>query len=131
MTFIQSIETCLGPKYATFKGRASRSEYGWFILFQLLAGLAFGLIVGSWFPDVYLEYEDMLTLAFFLCFLIPNLAAGSRRLHDLDRNGWLVLILFIPLIGVVVFGCLLIVRGTEGGNQYGPDPTAAKGPWNA
>ena len=89
MTFGESISICF-KKYATFEGRASRSEYWWFFLFTLLASTATGII------------SEALSALFSLAVLLPSLAVGARRLHDTDRSGWFLLLWFIPLIGWIV-----------------------------
>jgi uncharacterized membrane protein YhaH (DUF805 family) len=80
MEFGQAISTCLS-KYASFLGRASRPEFWWFFLFQVLASLAASLI-GDWLNGVVV-----------LALLLPGLAVGTRRLHDIGRTGWWQLIM--------------------------------------
>ncbi len=89
MTFQESIKTCF-TKYATFDGRASRSEYWWFFLFLMLGSLATAAI------------GDKLSLLFSLATIVPSLAAAARRLHDTNRSGWWQLIALIPLAGMIV-----------------------------
>jgi uncharacterized membrane protein YhaH (DUF805 family) len=89
MTFQESITTCF-RKYADFSGRASRSEYWWFMLFCILASAACSLV------------SETLGGLFTLGVLLPSLAAASRRLHDTNRSGWSQLIALIPLIGFIV-----------------------------
>ena len=89
MTFQESITTCF-KKYADFSGRASRSEYWWFILFYFLASGACSII------------SQTLGGLFSLAVLLPSLAAASRRLHDTNRSGWWQLIVLLPLIGMIV-----------------------------
>ncbi|WP_265950038.1 DUF805 domain-containing protein [Dechloromonas sp. A34] len=86
MTFGESIQTCF-TKYADFSGRASRSEYWWWVLFVFLATMVTGVI------------SDKLSALFSLAVLLPGLAVGARRLHDIDKSGWLQLLYFIPLLG--------------------------------
>lgn len=95
MTFVESIRTCFG-KYADFTGRASRSEFWWWVLFNVLAGMALGMI------------NSRLGQIFSLAVLLPNIAVTARRLHDTDRSGWFQLVGLIPVIGwiVVVFWCV-------------------------
>ena len=73
--FLQAIKSCLN-QYAMFSGRASRSEYWWFFLFQVLA-----LIVTSMLGDTAYSIVALLLL-------LPALAVGARRLHDIGRSGW-------------------------------------------
>ena len=75
MEFGQAISTCLS-KYARFSGRASRPEFWWFFLFQVLASLA-ATLIGDWLNGVVV-----------LLLLLPGLAVGTRRLHDIGKTGW-------------------------------------------
>ena len=94
MTFTESISTCFS-KYSTFDGTASRSEYWWFFLFLVLAGLALSMV------------SETVAAIFNLATLIPVLAVGARRLHDTDRSGWWQLLYFIPFIGWIAVIVLL------------------------
>lgn len=99
MDFGTSIKTCFS-KYATFSGRARRSEFWWFFLFSILGSIVAAIIdaaIGSEMGAV----GNIFSLALFL----PSLAVGSRRLHDINKSGWwqiLPLVGFVPmLIGIV------------------------------
>ena len=142
MGFIGAVKTCF-KKYITFSGRASRSEYWYFFLFNFLASFLLGGISRSLFSNLYL-----------LMVFLPYLAVLARRLHDLNFHGWWMLLGFVspviaiftaiaglgggdgpgpglllnilgsiclifPLIFFVVF---LAWRGTIGENRFGPDP---------
>ncbi|WP_024812886.1 DUF805 domain-containing protein [Acidovorax sp. JHL-3] len=80
MDFVQAIRSCLG-QYATFTGRASRSEFWWFFLFQVLVMAATGML------------GDVINGIASLALLLPALAVGARRLHDIGRTGWWQLLL--------------------------------------
>ncbi len=95
MTFGQSIATCM-RKYATFTGRASRSEFWWFYLFVLLMGCA------ALFIDVTLFRRPFTLFAVCPVFWLPCLAVGARRLHDTGKSGWWLLLYVILLIGVLL-----------------------------
>ena len=101
MTFQESIKVCFG-KYADFSGRASRSEYWWFMLFLVLASLATSMI------------SPIPSGLFSLGTLLPALAAATRRLHDTNRSGWWQLIAFVPVIGFIVIVIFLAQQGTAG-----------------
>ena len=89
MGFAESIRTCLS-KYVDFNGVASRSEFWWFMLFVFIVSAA-------------LNYVSPLVGGLFgLAMLLPELAAGARRLHDTGKSGWLQLLLLIPLIGLII-----------------------------
>ena len=111
MNFSAAISTCLS-KYATFSGRASRSEYWWFYLFITLMSWA-ASVVGSMTGN-----GDWLGSLISLAFMIPLITAGSRRLHDVGRSGWWQLLVF------TVVGTLLLIfwyasKGEEVANEYG------------
>lgn len=100
MTFGNSISSCFS-KYATFDGRASRSEYWWWFLFTCLASAAAGMV------------SETLSGLFSLGVLLPSLAVGARRLHDTDRSGWFLLLWLIPLVGWIVLIVWAIQEGKE------------------
>ena len=110
MDFVQAIKSCLG-QYATFSGRASRSEYWWFFLFQVLVMVATGML------------GDVINGLASLALLLPALAVGTRRLHDIGRTGWWQLLL---LTGIGFFVLLYWwVQPTDGAsNSYGELPAA-------
>lgn len=109
MTFGESISTCL-KKYISIEGRASRSEYWWFILFCFLVQGAGGFV--SHFLG------GILALALFL----PTIAAGCRRLHDTNKSAWMALIGLIPLIGGLLLLYWFVIPGTDGSNDFGGPP---------
>jgi uncharacterized membrane protein YhaH (DUF805 family) len=104
--------------YATFRGRASRSEFWFWTLFAVLLTVAAGMVDAVLFPD-----HNLAGLAVSLLLFIPGLTIGVRRLHDLDRTGWWILIGLtgIGLILLIVWSCM---QGTAGPNRFGPDPLA-------
>ena len=79
--------------YATFSGRARRSEYWYFTLFALLASLALGVVDGLVGTDEGMGGQGLLSGLATLALLLPSLAVTARRLHDTDRSGWWILIL--------------------------------------
>jgi uncharacterized membrane protein YhaH (DUF805 family) len=109
MNFSDAVRTCLA-KSTDFKGRASRPEFWWFMLFCLLV-------------SVMLEFvNDWLSLAFFIAMILPSLSASTRRMHDIDLSGWWQLIALIPLIGSIVLLVFLAREGTPGPNAHGAPP---------
>jgi uncharacterized membrane protein YhaH (DUF805 family) len=109
MTFQDSIATCL-RKYATFDGRASRSEFWWFMLFFLLA-----ILIPSMVSDIA---ANIIALAL----LIPNLAVSARRLHDIQKSGWFLLLGLIPIIGSIILLVWSAKKSDPNDNEYGPVP---------
>ena len=108
--------------YANFSGRARRSEYCYFALVNLLiAILAF--IIDSFLGLNFDEGSGgPLYLLVALGTLLPGLAVMVRRLHDQNKSGLYVLIVFVPLIGSIWLLILLFTDGTSGKNKYGDDP---------
>lgn len=97
-------------KYATFSGRAGRSEFWYFFLFNVIIAFIFrfagGLIQIPQLANIYL-----------LAVLIPGIAVGVRRMHDVGMNGW---ILLVPIYNII----LASHGGVKGDNEYGADPKA-------
>lgn len=143
MTFQESINTVLIKKYATFSGRAARSEFWWFWLFSVLLSVFFGglgLITGM------IVVFDSIDSLISLLILVPTLAVTCRRLHDTERTGWWQVLPIIPgmlaifalevsnaftlgWILVAIAGIAFIVLivwlatlGTPGPNRFGNDP---------
>jgi uncharacterized membrane protein YhaH (DUF805 family) len=117
MGFGDAIRSCWA-KYATFTGRAPRSEYWYFVLFQVIVSLIAGVISAE------VELNLISTLVEVLLFL-PGLAVGVRRLHDIDKSGWWLLLGLVPIIGwvfIIIWAC---TKGTLGPNRFGPDPLPA------
>jgi uncharacterized membrane protein YhaH (DUF805 family) len=104
--------------YVGFAGRARRTEYWMFFLFNIAIGIILE-IIGLALRNEILYYLYGLTV------LLPALAVAVRRLHDTDRSGWYLLIGLIPLVGAIVLIVFLATEGQRGFNQYGPDPKSA------
>lgn len=96
-------------KYVSIEGRACRAEYWYFILFNFIALIAMGLVKAEFFG-----------LLFSLAVLIPSTTVGMRRMHDVGRSGWCIV---IPIYGLV----LACMEGQKGPNEYGPDPKNPEG----
>ena len=95
MKFNEAYKTCLLNKYATFSGRASRSEYWYFFLFLVLLAIVTSIIDAAIFPG----NELMPTYSIFsLLTIIPSISAAARRLHDVNRSGWWQLLYFTIIL---------------------------------
>ena len=105
MTFQDSIKLCF-QKYADFSGRAKRPEFWWFALFCFLGALVLEF-VGSY-----------VSWAFSLVTLLPSLAVGARRLHDIGKSGWWQLVWLIPVLGWIVMIYWLVQEGDATNNAY-------------
>ena len=121
MNFTQAISSGFN-NYVNFTGRAARSEFWYWTLFAILASIAGELIDLALFSSssTFTPVQTLVNLALFL----PGLAVSVRRLHDLDRTGWWLLLIFtvIGMIVLLVWDCM---RGTVGPNRFGPDPLAS------
>jgi uncharacterized membrane protein YhaH (DUF805 family) len=124
MNFWQAIKSGFA-NYVNFSGRSIRSEYWFWVLFASLAGAVTGILDGVIFsasnPGLT-PISGILGLATFL----PSLALVVRRLHDLDRTGWWLLIAF-TIIGAFVLIYWFCKKGTPGPNRFGPDRFASIG----
>jgi len=120
MGFQQAIAVCFS-KYAVFEGRACRSEYWWFFLFNLPMHGATGLLDVAIFGG---ESGGLLNGLYSLAVLLPGLGVGVRRLHDTNHSGWWLLISLVPLVGFILLIVWLARPGDAGPNRFGPDPIA-------
>lgn len=117
MDFKTSIETCLKRKYVCFEGRASRSEYWYFFLFHTVAYVV-ATIIGSL---VSASAASVLSGLVALALLLPLISAMVRRIHDIDKSGWLGLLALVPIINLVLI-FFLCKKGTQGSNKFGKTP---------
>ena len=108
-----------------FKGRANRSEFWYFTLFYFI------FLTITYFIDVsFLGWDPMdptfgvLSTVYYLVTLIPSFSVTIRRLHDINKSGWNLLWMLIPLLGAVYIIILNILKGTDGDNKYGAPSNA-------
>lgn len=112
-------------KYAVFTGRSQRAEYWYFALFYFLIIVALS-IVDTAAGTMNVTYEiGLFSSIFGLAMIIPSLAVGVRRLHDIGKSGWWILIGLIPLIGAIVLIVFACMDSQPGANAYGPNPKDA------
>ena len=120
MGFGDAIRTCF-HKYTDFRGRAGRGEYWWFWLLTFLVGA-----IPGWFnfgsEHAFGSVLGWLSWLVSLALIIPGLAVAVRRLHDIGKSGWWLLVVLIPIVGPIWYIILLATRGTPAPNQYGPPP---------
>jgi uncharacterized membrane protein YhaH (DUF805 family) len=107
-------------KYAVFSGRATRKEYWYFWLVCVLSALVI-LSVGGLMGPAGKDVADFVFGAFLLSIVVPSLAVTVRRLHDIGRSGWWILIGVVPLGGIVIW-VFAALPSESGENQYGPNP---------
>jgi uncharacterized membrane protein YhaH (DUF805 family) len=115
MNFSQAIKTCF-KKYAVCSGRASRSEFWWWMLFTFLAKIIIQTI-----DIVLFEKISPLSIIFHLAVFIPTIAVIARRLQDINLKQWWWLISF-TIIGIIPLLYWFCKKGTEGDNRFGADP---------
>jgi uncharacterized membrane protein YhaH (DUF805 family) len=113
-TFKEAINTTILQKYLDFSGRATRSEYWYFVLFYFLCAFIAGILDGILGLGVF-------SIIAVFGLLLPSLAVAVRRLHDTGKSGWWMLIGIVPLAFIVllVFFCQ---KSDEAENAYGPRP---------
>ena len=102
--------------YATFSGRARRAEYWQFTLFYFILNIVVSVI------DATTMENGILTLLVGLALFLPALGVAVRRLHDTNRSGWWILIIFIPIVGTIWYIVLCCFDSTPGENRFGPNP---------
>jgi uncharacterized membrane protein YhaH (DUF805 family) len=112
-------------KYAVFAGRARRSEYWNFFLFNLLVTFALAAvdaISGNFSMERGIGLlGGIYTLGVFL----PSVAVSVRRLHDTDRSGWWLLAGLIPIVGVILLAVFTMQEGRPSANRFGANPKTA------
>ena len=122
MGFMDAAKNAIMNNYANFSGRASRSEYWWFVLFYFALTIPAALIdwiIGIELIPGYGPFAIILIIAFFL----PNISLLVRRLHDTGRSGWMYLIGLIPCVGFIILLVFLVQDGEPHPNAYGEVPT--------
>ena len=115
MTFTQAIQSVFS-QYATFSGRARRSEYWFFVLFNYVISAALG------FLGRYMFLFSILSGLYSLAVLIPSLAVTWRRLHDIGKGGGWYFMVLVPLVGWILLIIWLCRDSQPGENAYGPNP---------
>ena len=119
-------------RYADFGGRSRRREFWLWGLFTVLVSVVIGAVFGH---PVYQRFGfnvsystmtsgpgELLQSLFNLFNLVPGLAVGARRLHDIDRSGWWQLLWFVPFIGWLILLVFFCLDSNSGPNRFGPDP---------
>jgi uncharacterized membrane protein YhaH (DUF805 family) len=96
--------------YVGFSGRARRAEYWYFFLFNIIISFVLGFVGG-------LLKTSLLGMAYSLAVLLPGIAVAIRRMHDVGKSGWFLL---IPIYGLI----LALTPGDAGPNAFGADPKA-------
>ena len=115
VSFIDAISRGFN-NYVTFSGRATRAENWWWVLFLIIGGVSLSIV------ENIAGMPSVLSGIFQVATLIPSFAVGVRRLHDINRSGWWLLLWFAVLIGWIILIVWAIKQGDKSSNKYGPDP---------
>ena len=105
-------------KYADFNGRARRKEFWMFALISFIIAVILSVVDG-------MIGVPVLGAIYALGVLLPSIAVGARRFHDIGKSGWWLLIGLIPLIGGLILIIFFVLDSNPGDNKYGPNPKAA------
>ena len=116
MSFMDAVKSAL-TNYVGFSGRARRSEFWLYNLFCVIVGVA-ASIVGSVFVSFLLVP---------LALLLPGFAITVRRLHDIGKSGWMILVALVPLVGPIILLVLFCLDSQPGQNAYGANPKGVAG----
>ena len=131
--FLDSVRETLTHHYADFSGRARRSEFWFFQLAVALVSfaqqlLSLGLLAIAGITEnemliaAALGFTTVLSYSFSLGVLVPSLGLSVRRLHDVDRSGWFLLLWLIPCIGWIVLLIFWCTDSSPHANAWGPSP---------
>ena len=114
MDFSKAVSSGL-RKYVDFNGRARRTEYWFWTLFLVVSFIAASIV------DRVIGVPIFYPL-FVLSTILPSLAMAARRLHDIDRSGWWILLSFIPIVGSIILFIWALMESSPGENRFGPEP---------
>lgn len=115
--FIATVKHVFLQNYFNFEGRAGRKEFWWAFLFNFVVTFILGL---------FGKAGTILTAIWSLAILLPYLGVSVRRLHDINKSGWLVLLSLIPIVGIIILIIWWCREGDKTDNQYGPVPEDIK-----
>lgn len=139
MGFFQSINSVFAG-YFKFSGRASRSEYWWFFLFELIVGgiafaidtalVIFTLRAAAWNETALLALSplDFMLVYYMLITFFPRMTVTVRRLHDVGLSGFFYLMYFVPIVGGLVVFVMTLLPSEDDDNIHGPGPFRRSGP---
>ena len=106
--------------YVGFQGRARRKEFWMFALFNVIVSFILGFVGGL----IDVSVGTILGYIYALAILLPSLAVGVRRLHDIGKSGWMILLGLIPIVGGIILLVFYCLDSEAGENKYGPNPKA-------
>jgi uncharacterized membrane protein YhaH (DUF805 family) len=120
MEFLQYFINPIKNHYFDFEGRARRRDYWFFVLIYFIVSIILSVIDAFTFKLI-VDFPVLVNI-YYLALLLPSLGISVRRLHDISKSGWWVLINLIPLIGGIWFIILAATDSQKGSNQYGENP---------
>lgn len=123
VSFSQAVRMAF-DSYCRFQGRSSRSEYWWWVLFVTILSFCIGIIEGILGFSMTAVQTTSGILSLVL--LLPGLGLSVRRLHDIGKSGWWVLLGFIPVVGAIILIIWFAQNSQMQDNQYGPVPNLAR-----
>ena len=113
MQIQEAVETCVAKQYADFAGRATRSEFWWFMLFCTIINTLLG-VAAEWAAGI-----------FFVVMLVPSLAVSTRRLRDTNRSPMWWLLLLLPVVGWIALLVFFMQRGVTPTTPATPTPPSS------
>lgn len=109
----------ISKNYFNFNGRTSRMGFWHFFLAYFVFAIIVGVVTG-----LLGSLGSKISMLISLALLLPNLGIGARRLHDIGKTGWLQLLMFIPLLGLIALIYFWAQPGEASSNAYGAEPAA-------
>ena len=117
MDIMQAVKTVLN-NYAQFDGRSGRAEFWWWVLAYIIGYILVTAVSQT------LGMGSLLGWLYWLALIVPNVAVAIRRFHDIGKEAWWAILLFIPLVNLVI-ALMFLTKPSDGPNQYGEGPQAA------
>jgi uncharacterized membrane protein YhaH (DUF805 family) len=121
MTFQEAINSVFS-NYANFSGRARRSEYWYFTLFNIIVSTVLSVLMRLTAGSAMFNLFRIIEVVYSLAVIIPGLAVAWRRLHDTGRSGAWYLLILVPIVGAIVLLVWFCKDSQPGVNEYGPCP---------
>ena len=118
--FIDAIKLAF-KNYVNFNGRSRRSEYWWFVLFNIIIGIIIIILA-----NLITKYLIYLSYIYDLIAFLPGLGLVIRRLHDIGKSGWYIFIGFIPIVGIFILLYFFCLDSENQSNEYGESPKYGK-----
>ncbi len=118
-------------RYDDFNGRSRRREYWYFVLYSFLSIVIAGSIsrkLGDFKIPIFSTFIKSFHVIVFFVLLVPYLAISVRRLHDINKSGWYLLIYFIPFGSLILF-YFFCCEGVDNENEWGLDPKGEVEDW--